>query len=103
MKTICPQCGCEFTAALNKIFCSVKCQAKYNRTKGAAGYPTIEFSCAKCGRLVVTDGKGDKRSRFCSPECEKKYWRHPPHEHTTSNTMFHNIGEYLSYERRSNV
>ena len=98
----CRQCGCEFTPVLNQIYCSEKCRVIQNRKKGELGYPSITFSCAKCGRVVVTEGKKDKRSRFCSPECEKKYWRHPPYEHPTSNTMFHNVGDYLSYERRSN-
>lgn len=43
-------------------------------------YPSITFECSKCGRQVTTDGIKDHRTRFCSQECEKRYWRHPPYE-----------------------
>ena len=98
----CPECGRIFVPSLNQLYCSKKCSFRYYKKHGPVGYPSVTFNCAKCGRVVATDGKKDRRSRFCSPECEKRYWRHPPHEHTTSNTMFHNVSDYLSYEHRSN-
>lgn len=99
----CRVCGTEFTPTLNQLYCSKRCRQWINNNRREdTGYPSIRFSCAKCGRIVITDGKKDKRSRFCSRECERKYWRHPPHEHPTCNTMFHNVEDYLSYERRTN-
>ena len=38
--------------------------------------------CSQCGRLVQTEGGvKDKRTRFCSRECEKKFWKRPHWEH----------------------
>ena len=70
-------------------------------------YPVIEFDCAHCGHHVVTEGlhdngRPDKRTRFCSKECEKKYWRHPPFDHESSRQNFRSIQEYASWERRTN-
>ena len=98
----CRQCEKEFVPSQNQLFCSVRCRAKYNREKGSAGYPSITFNCSKCGRVVVTEGKGDKRTRFCSRQCEKKYWRHPPHDCPATRTNFRSIEEYASWERKTN-
>lgn len=65
-------------------------------------YPSITFTCAKCGRTVVTDGDRDHRTRFCSASCEKKYWRHPPHDYETKLINFRSVEEYASWERRTN-
>lgn len=102
---ICKQCGNPFVAlSVNQIYCSKSCGNKYRRKHSIQdNYPVIEFNCSKCGRHVITDGTPkDKRTRFCSHECEKAYWRHPPYEHDTSLTNFHSVGEYLSWERRTN-
>lgn len=102
----CPECGKEF-APLTVVqkYCSTACGARYRRKhEGEVRYPSITFTCAnyKCGRLVVTDGKKDKRTRFCCAECEKKYWKHPPHEGPALRTNFHSVSEYASWERRTN-
>ncbi len=99
---ICPNCGKEFTErTVIQKFCCKECGYQYRLTHKPE-YPSITFNCSYCGRTVVTDGVRDKRTRFCCQTCEKKYWRHPPHEQPTSHTNFHNVAEYLSYERRSN-
>ena len=67
-------------------------------------YPSIEFECSQCGRKVVTvGGTRDKRTRFCSSQCEKKYWRHPPWENDKSRINFRSVDEYARYERRTNT
>ncbi len=43
--------------------------------------PVRSFRCARCGTLVeVTDPSKDRRRRFCSPHCEKLYWKHKRRE-----------------------
>lgn len=34
-----------------------------------------EFECRECGKHVFVVEKSDKRSVYCSQQCEKKYWR----------------------------
>ena len=81
---ICVECGKDFPQlAINQIYCCARCGEKYRRKNPAlTRYPSISFNCSFCGKAVVTDGKNDKRTRFCSEKCEKKYWRHPPTEHS---------------------
>ena len=101
----CKQCGREFPQmTVVQKYCSSACGAKYRRTHDMkAEYPSISFRCAKCGRMVVTDGTSqDKRTRFCSAECEKNWWRHPPYEHDHKNQNFRSIAAYASWERRTN-
>lgn len=101
----CKYCQKEFIAvAVNQKYCSKHCGYKYRTTHGIENeYPSITFACSKCGKIVVTDGTPhDKRTRFCSPECEKKYWRHPPFDHDSCNINFHSVQEYISWERRTN-
>ena len=33
------------------------------------------FVCRNCGKPVVVTGAKDKRSVFCSKECERIYWK----------------------------
>lgn len=77
-KRNCPLCGKEFSpAAVNQVFCSTECRIKYNSKYGGyEKYPPKFFICAHCGKEVSTK-TGDKRTRFCCSECEKKYWKHP--------------------------
>lgn len=101
----CRQCGEEFTpATVVQKYCSRLCKERYYRHHDInAEYPSITFTCAQCGRTVVTEGGAkDKRTRFCCASCEKKFWRHPPWEHETSRTNFHSVEEYASWERRTN-
>ena len=99
----CPQCNTEFTPlSVTQIYCSSKCGNKYRKNHKAIS-PSITFDCAFCGKTVVTeDGTGDRRTRFCSAVCEKKYWRHPPFENVIVRTNFHSLQEYQSWERRTN-
>ena len=84
----CPNCSAEFSPlSVNQIYCSSKCGEAYRRKHPAVTrFPSISFNCSFCGKAVVTDGKNDKRTRFCSETCEKKYWRHPPTEHSAMRT-----------------
>mgnify|MGYP002100320556 CR=1 FL=1 len=36
-----------------------------------------QFRCKKCHELVTVVNKHDRRTIFCSPRCEKLYWKHP--------------------------
>lgn len=36
-----------------------------------------QFHCEKCRVLVTIKSIKDKRKKFCSPHCEKLYWKHP--------------------------
>ena len=80
----CPNCNNEFSPlSVNQLYCSARCGEIYRRKHPTATrFPSISFNCSFCGKAVVTDGKMDKRTRFCSEKCEKKYWRHPPTEHS---------------------
>lgn len=77
---ICKQCGKVFMPlSVNQKYCSAYCGNKYRRLHDVSlENPSITFSCSQCGKVVVTEaGTRDKRTRFCSHSCEKKYWRHP--------------------------
>ena len=98
----CLNCGEYFSElTVTQRYCCTKCGAQYRR-KHTVAWPSISFDCAKCGRHVVTDGRRDMRTRFCSAACEKRYWRHPPYEHETSRINYHSAGEYLARERWEN-
>lgn len=86
------------------MFCSKKCRDEFHKKheKEPVKIQPFRFNCAQCDREVVVIDIDDHRSRFCSSTCEKKYWRHPPENHTTCNTNFHTVAEYLSWERRTN-
>lgn len=100
----CLHCGKSFTpGTVIQKYCSASCGNKYRRVHTISeAWPSITFNCAHCGRTVVTEAGKDRRTRFCSQSCEKKYWRHPLHERESSHQNFHSIAEYISYERRSN-
>lgn len=102
----CEYCGAEFAPlSVNQLYCSPSCKYKwYRQNPGGAKrhFPSVTFNCSQCGRTVVTDGARDKRTRFCSASCEKKFWRHPHWEHSTTRTNFHSVSEYAAYERRTN-
>ena len=100
----CLFCGDNFTPlSTTQKYCSSACGQKYRRRHNIAeAWPSIEFRCSKCGRKVVTEAGKDHRTRFCSAECEKKYWRHPPHERESSRMNFRSVAEYISHERRTN-
>lgn len=99
----CPWCDKEFVPVYNAhIFCSRKCRQLYVKKNGKAPEPpTIIFECAQCGRKVQAGGK-DRRTRFCSRECEHKYWKHPPYETEPRNQMFKSLGSAESHEKWTN-
>lgn len=103
MKT-CPNCGKEFEpTTVQQKYCCKKCCQQYNAKHGeGADIEPFDFTCAKCGRVVHVEGNKDKRSRFCSKECEKKYWRHPPHENPAVRTNFSSIDAYKRWEKKTN-
>ena len=99
----CAFCGAEYQPrSVVQKYCCTSCQKKA-KYRGMVRYLSVTFQCAKCGKTVVTDPESrDRRSRFCSAECEKRYWRHPPHEHESARQNFRSVREYAAYERRTN-
>lgn len=35
-----------------------------------------EFDCRRCGERVVVESRDDHRTVYCSPYCEREFWRH---------------------------
>ena len=104
----CRQCGEEFEPrTVIQKYCSERRGKRYRSEHGKEindEYPRIVFQCAKCNKRVITEGNTrDKRTRFCSAECERKYWKHPPAEGKSPLTEFRSMKEYEAYERRSNL
>lgn len=102
----CLNCGEEFTpGTVVQKYCCRKCGNEYRRTHNIDDqYPSITFTCSHCGKVVVTEGGcKDKRTRFCSPQCEKKFWRHPHWEHESTNINFASIKQYESWEKFTNA
>lgn len=100
---ICPECGKPFQQkTVTQKYCSKKCGNRYRKKHGVE-WVSITFRCAKCGRRVETDPKArDMRTRFCSAECEKKYWRHPPHEQKGYRQTYRSLREMEACERKTN-
>lgn len=103
----CLMCGLPMEGAPpDKKYCSVRCAQKYyrlHRDMVIKSWPSLTFTCAKCGKLVVTEpGPSDKRTRFCCASCERQYWRHPPQDNPSHNQVFHGVDHYASYERKTN-
>ncbi len=74
----CKVCGEEFIPhhPLQK-YCSSYCKNKAKRVLDMKEeWPARIFDCAQCGQRVVTEpGTGDRRTRFCSEECQRKFYR----------------------------
>lgn len=101
----CLNCGKEFTPlTVVQKYCSRSCCDKYRKKHDMNKlYPSITFTCSQCGRTVTTEGgTKDKRTRFCSVQCEKKFWRHPPWDNPSTRINFRSLQEYESWERRTN-
>ena len=49
------------------------------RKDGACGKTVRSFRCLRCGTLVSVTNRADKRVKFCSPRCERLYWKHSEH------------------------
>lgn len=87
MQKICPQCSNSFfTKNQHQIYCSKQCQRKYYKKiyyhrvtkRNISNTNSIlrQFYCAKCHKLIFIYDSKDKRYKFCSPHCEKLYWKH---------------------------
>lgn len=80
-RPICAWCGEEFAPNSDtQAFCCGSCYQKYYRAHNrdmSAVYPKRKFICKnpKRGKVVVTEGPGDMRSKFCCEQCMKYYWR----------------------------
>lgn len=91
---ICLNCGKPMEIrTVVQLYCSKKCREEYYRSKDRkvteANWPSITFACAKCGTVVTTRPDiRDRRTRFCSAACEKKYYRHPPWEIKKTELLF---------------
>ncbi len=83
---VCLNCGKPMEKrSVVQLYCTTRCRQAYYRTHERARveerWKPITFKCARCGREVTTEpGTGDRRTRFCGPQCEKRYYRHPPWE-----------------------
>ena len=95
LNNICLNCGERFSAgSVHSLYCSPECGYEYRKKHSKVErdkllHPSITFTCAKCGKQVVTEeGSKDKRTRFCSKSCERAYWKHPPHESETNNCNY---------------
>lgn len=108
----CPECGDEFSpGTVTQKFCSTNCGQRYRRRNGVH-YPSVSFSCAQCGRAVVTEehrtrrgARPDMRIRFCCQACEKKYFKHRREQDkldSPNRINFSSIDRYIRYEKRTN-
>ncbi|WP_143747171.1 MULTISPECIES: hypothetical protein [Megasphaera] len=86
-QAICPVCGKEFTADRStQRYCSDLCRRYAYRHRDeappaqrACGKTVRSFRCLRCGTLVSVTNRADKRVKFCSPRCERLYWKHSEH------------------------
>ena len=80
----CPVCGKVFTAhRVTEKYCSAVCRRYAYRHRDEAppaqrktGTMLRSFRCIRCGKWVVVTQGADKRRKFCSPHCERLYWKH---------------------------
>lgn len=89
----CAVCGKEFEPKrVSQRYCSYTCRRYANHHGGKEhpiggdtfpGQPIIrKFHCVKCGKLVYITDQNDCRTKFCSQQCEKRYWKHPGRVHS---------------------
>lgn len=88
MNKICPVCHASFEARGNyHVYCSIRCrkihhkEVYYDKRKKIPepkpGEKILrQFYCKKCFNLVLITNEKDKRQKFCSPRCERLYWKH---------------------------
>ena len=91
-EAVCPVCGKAFTADRStQRYCSAACRRYAYRhrdryayrhrdeappSQRAVGKTLRSFRCIRCGKQVVVTQGADKRRKFCSPHCERLYWKH---------------------------
>lgn len=71
---VCPVCGTVFYKRAGTIFCSTKCQQRWNfeqrQSEKHASLPTA--TCPVCKKLFL---KTTERKKYCSIQCKNKAWR----------------------------
>lgn len=91
LNKICPVCHQSFEARRkDQVYCTYYCRKKHHKETYYSKNRIVEdfndedthvilrqFRCKKCHELVTVVNKHDRRSIFCSPRCEKLYWKHP--------------------------
>ncbi|MDN0045409.1 hypothetical protein QVN49_00095 [Megasphaera hexanoica] len=83
-EAVCPVCGKTFMADRStQRYCSAACRRYAYRhrdeappSQRAGGKVLRSFRCIRCGKWVVVTQGADKRRKFCSPHCERLYWKH---------------------------
>lgn len=78
-KRKCINCGKEFLPNTKmQKYCSRSCGSEFRKKNDInSNWPKKTFVCAYCGKKVTTKGNSsDKRTRFCSNECQEKFWKH---------------------------
>ena len=81
---VCPVCGKKFTAIrMTQKYCSTACRLWAYRHRpvnyevaSVNGELLRTFRCLHCGKVVSVRSSADKRTKFCSPHCERLYWKH---------------------------
>lgn len=67
MKTICKNCGCEFTSyEPSAKFCSIECYKSSEKKK-------VEVVCAECGKIEFVRPSRAKTYKCCSVKCLGEY------------------------------
>ena len=92
LNKICPVCHQSFEARRkDQVYCTYYCRKKHHKEtyysknrivedindEENTGVILRQFRCKKCHELVTVVNKHDRRTIFCSPRCEKLYWKHP--------------------------
>lgn len=86
---VCPICHQNFEARRkDQVYCTSYCRKKHHKEVYYSRNRIVEnldcdthiilrqFKCRKCQKLVIVINKEDRRTVFCSPRCEKSYWKH---------------------------
>lgn len=100
---ICPVCNKIFEPTVpNQKYCSTKCQQWANNNHLIPPRVPYEFDCRCCGKHVVTAPFGDRRTVFCSKQCEKRWWKHPQKKRNGNLGMSGgmSLGSLIRRERR---
>lgn len=78
---ICPYCKKSFRKEHSgQKYCCRNCCKKYHKKVNKI-YPVTDtvlrkFFCKMCGTLVIVCNKKDRRTKFCSTTCVRKWFRH---------------------------
>ena len=86
-EAVCEFCGTWFEyARVNRYrkYCSAACRHK-NAAKGySMGNPyakTIAWECKQCGKKVTGPSKAGQARKYCSVECQRKFFHNPLKRH----------------------